>query len=390
MKILAKNRLKAYYDDEDESGSLVDIAIKKYVHSEMLGTDLSIYIDDAISSYPNKKPMTLYRGLNFLDKESYDKFMKEISNGKLTSFGISSWTTNKSIAEGFARSRKFNLGPLVDKDDPYWKAYQKSSRAHERLVGYKGVVLITHIPAYAGLDMSEAGYPAEAEVVLPKGTYKVQSYDVVSYADKYKDQQANDILFKLIRLGNTNEIKAVFEYLSANGLKPNQLSNYIRHYIFTETVDLSKIKPYASVTARSHETHFYFGVEDKEIVYGSISGLNPSIVKLLNWYTDQDLAKLKVVFRSALVKMLNALEDLADKYPDYPIKINLSVLELANKLDISHSAYALLKEYYKNRYDAIQQEMRNANKIKNAREKQEFIQKHADELIILLKCLVSQ
>lgn len=385
MQILAKQRLKAY---SDEYLSPIDQAIKDYVSSEMFAYKLREYIDEAIEKYPNRRSMTLYRGLNFLDKESYDKFMKEISNGKLISFGISSWTTNKKVAEGFARSRKFNLGPLIDINDPFWKAYQKSSKARERLVGYKGVVLITHIPAHTGLDMSEAGYTAEAEIVLPKGTYKIQSYDVVSYTDKYKNQTANDILFKLIRLGDTTEIRLVFEYLSANGLKPDQLSNYIRHYLFMENVDLSKIKPYTSIKDKSYSTHFQFNAEDVEIVYGAIYGINTSVLKLINWYTDQDLAKLKIVFKSALSKMLNDLEDLADKHPNYPININSSVLELANKLDISHSAYALLREYYKTKYDSIQQKMRNANKIKDAYKKQKFIEKHADELSILLQCLV--
>ena len=83
MQILAKQRLKAY---SDEYLSPIDQAIKDYVSSEMLAYKLHEYIDEAIKKYPNRRSMTLYRGLNFLNKEqgrfSFNRQVDAKRNGR--------------------------------------------------------------------------------------------------------------------------------------------------------------------------------------------------------------------------------------------------------------------------------------------------------------------
>lgn len=388
MKILAKQRLKAYSDDY--SYDPIDEAISSYVSSEVLSSSLSRYLKQAIEKYPNKRPMTLYRGLNFLNKEHYNNFLSSISSGKITLESFSSWSTDKRIAEGFAKSRKFNLDlGFVSKDNPYWKAYQISEKKKDPLVGYRGIVLITHIPAYTGLDMTEAGYESESEVVLPKGTYRIQYYDVLSYSDKYKNQNPNDILIKLIKIGNNEQIKAVFEFLSANGCTPSDLSDYVKHYLFIKTVDLSKVKPFTSIETRTYSKAFYGAAEKKRVIYGEAFSDLPNAASLLERYTSTDYSKFKILFKSSLKKLLNQIEDLSNKYPDYPIVINKTTLRLAEDFGISKDAYNMMNSYYRPRYDEIQDKGRQVNQIKNYREKQQFIEKYMDELSIFIESILS-
>lgn len=389
MKILAKHRLKAY---SDEYLSPIDQAIKDYVSSEMFAYKLHEYIDEAIEKYPNRRSMTLYRGLNFLNKEHYDSFIKTISNGKITLNSFSSWTTSKRVAEGFANTRKFTLDlGFVSKDDPYWKAYEEATKKKDPLVGYRGVVLITHIPANVGLDMTEAGYGSEEEVVLPKGTYNIKYYDVLSYSDKYKNKDPNEILTKLIKIGNTNQIKAVFEFLQANGLKPTDLSTYVRHYLFTKTISFLEIAPYVSIKRKHYDKEVYFGVVHKDVIYGSaISGnAKYEVISLLDWFTDSDYSKLKILFKSSLKKMLEQIEDLSEKYPEYPIIINNTTLKLANEFNISQAAYDLMRQYYKPNYEKLQDKGRQVNQIKDYRERKEFLNNYMDELTVFLKTVLS-
>lgn len=390
MKILAKQRLEAYSDDEYMAN--VDKAIKDYVSSEMLGLSLSRYLDEAIERYPNKKPMTLYRGLNFLDKEHYDSFIKTISNGKITLNSFSSWTTSKRVAEGFASTRKFDLSlGFVTKDDPYWKAYNEAKKKKDPFVGYRGVVLITHIPANIGLDMTEAGYGSEDEVVLPKGTYSIKYYDVASYSDKYKNKNPNDILIKLIRIGNDNQIKGVFEFLEANGLKPNDVSDYVKHYIFTKIMGSLEIEPFATISQRDYDKEIYFGMVHKKVIYGSaIHGkYGHSVANLLKWLTSSDYSKLKILFKSSLKKMLDQVKELSKQYPEYPIIIDKTTLKLANEFGISQAAYDLMREYYKPNYEKLQDKGRQVNQIKDYRERKEFLNNYIDELAVFIKTVLS-
>ena len=92
-----------------------------------------------------------------------------------------------AIAQNFAYTQKIsNLMSVgsIDLNHPYWKAYKKQK--YDRVIGYRGVVLYAEIPAHAALDMSQAGYTAEAEIVLPPGDYQVKYYDYLTYDDKYK------------------------------------------------------------------------------------------------------------------------------------------------------------------------------------------------------------
>lgn len=387
MKIYSKVRLKAFqfFDEDDEEFrylSDVDKAIKKYVASELYAVDLESILPEAIVYYPNKQSITLYRGLNFLDKESYDEFIQSISNGRITTNRLSSWTTNKSIAESFAKSRKFNLEfAIFDKNDPYFKAKNKATKTGDRLIGYKGIVLVTRIPPNTGLDMTEAGYGSEAEVVLPKGTYPIKYYDYVSYEDKYNGQKANDIMFKIIRKGNSKELESVFNWLQKKGVQPEDLSESVRHYLFTQYFPNNKFKPFVKVEAEDYNPH----TKQYETMYifASISAYcDPNMFK---WFTQHDFSRARIQITSALKKTVQEVKQAAKQYPDYPITFKDTTQKMANALGLSSMIADVRRSFFKSRYDNINDKIYNLNKSGySSKEKSEMINKYMDDLKNLL------
>lgn len=390
MKIYSKIRLKAFqfFDEDDEDFrylSDVDKAIKKYVASEIYAVDLESILPEAIQYYPNKHSVTLYRGLNFLDKESYDKFIRTISNGRMTINKLSSWTTNKSIAESFAKSRKFNLEfAIFDKNDPYFKAKNKATKLGERLIGYKGVVLVTRILPNTGLDMTEAGYGSEAEVVLPRGTYPIKYYDYMSYEELYNGQKADDIMTKIIRKGNEQELESVFSWLQKKGVQPDDLSDYVRHYLFTQYFPNNQFKPFVKVEAEDYNprTKQY----ENMYIFASISAYcDPDMFK---WFTQQDFTKARVQITSALKKVVQEVKQVARNYPDYPITFKDTTQEMANALGLSSMIADTRRSFFKSRYDNINKNIYNLNKSGySSKEKNEMINKYMEDLKDLLSYL---
>lgn len=387
MKIYSKVRLKAFqfFDEDDEEFRYlneVDKAIKKYVASEIYAVDLEAILPEAIQHYPNKRSVTLYRGLNFLDKESYDKFIRTISSGRITINRLSSWTTNKSIAESFAKSRKFNLEfAIFDKDDPYFKAKNKAQKSGERLIGYKGVVLITRIPPNTGLDITEAGYGSEAEIVLPQGTYPVKYYDYVSYEELYNGQKADDIMTRIIRKGNEQELESVFSWLQKKGVQPDDLSDYVRHYLFMKYFPNNKFKPFVKVEAKDYNmrTKQY----ENMYIFASISAYcDPDMFK---WFTQQDFAKARVQITSALKKVAQEVKQVARDYPDYPITFRDTTQKMAQALGLSSLIADTRRSFFKSRYDNINKNIYDLNKSGySSKEKNEMINKYMDDLKNLL------
>lgn len=380
MKILAQKRIVAY----DEYKSDVDKAIQNYVSSEWFSVNLDSVLDEAISMYSNTRPCTIYRGLNFLTKQDYDNFVRSIKNGRLTINTLSSWTTKKSVAESFARSRKMNLGVFYDKNDPYWAA--RASQAHDRMIGYRGVVLYTKIPAGIGLDMDRAGYSSEAEIVLPAGTYTVKYYDYLTYADKYKGQSVDDILFKL--LNRAKEFDHILLYFKDKGLRPSDLSDYIRHQIFLKEIKLNEINPFTKITNSSVFLDSALPV-DYTSIYCTVTKC-PN-VDVLDWYTQTDLLKLSIQFKSSLSKMIVEARHLSDEYPEYPIRIRDEVLALARRLDPDKYAECikLLRRHYKPRYDAVSDRAYSINKIKDSKARKDAIEKYKNDIELILKQLTS-
>lgn len=390
MKIYSKVRLKAFqfFDEDDEDFrylSDVDKAIKKYVASEIYAVELESILPEAIQYYPNKKPVTLYRGLNFLDKKSYNKFIKSISNGRLTTHSLSSWTTSKSVAEGFAKTRKFNLEFMIfDKNDPYFKAKNKADKYGERVVGYKGVVLITKIPSNVGLDMSEAGYSAEAEIILPAGTYPIKYYDYVSYEEKYNGQKADDIMTKIIRKGNNEELESVFYWLQKKGIQPEDLSDYVRHQLFIKYFPSNQFAPFVQISEEDYNmrTRKY----DRVYIFASISkSCDP---KMLKWFTERDYTKAKIQITLAINKMIKEAKQLSKQNPDYPITYSEGVQEIAHAFGLSSLLADVRRGFFKSRYDNINDQIYQLNKSDySTKKKNQMINKYIEDLKDLLSYL---
>ena len=134
-----------------------------------------------IKKYGVEKPTTVYRGMNFDDKEDYDKFINDLkSNQGVLSFGsITSWTRNKGTAEQFAITR-----PTYYLSRELMMAHDEMSKNRERMIGYRGIILETVVGVKQGIDTSKSRHAKEDEIIVIPGKYKIRIHQEVK---KFKD-----------------------------------------------------------------------------------------------------------------------------------------------------------------------------------------------------------
>ena len=137
-------------------------------------------IRQLIKLYPQDGEQILYRGLNFSTKELYDEFMDNISTGKITTSGISSWSPSKTQAEQFAITK-----PSYTLSYSTLSSYGEMEKQHENISGYRGVILVTK--ASNGIDVSKSEFAKESEVILPAGTYPVKVIQIKKFKDQFAD-----------------------------------------------------------------------------------------------------------------------------------------------------------------------------------------------------------
>ena len=154
--------------------------LKKYTYEPFDKYPDESIIKQLIKLYPQDGEQILYRGLNFSTKELYDEFMNNISNGKITTNGISSWSPSKTQAEQFAITK-----PSYTLSYSTLSSYDEMEKQHENVSGYRGVILVTK--ASNGIDVNKSKFAKESEVILPAGTYPVKVIQVKKFKDQFAD-----------------------------------------------------------------------------------------------------------------------------------------------------------------------------------------------------------
>lgn len=225
MKILSKYRLLAI------SKQKATQVIKKYVFDAKRTYDIERNFDEILKYFSNNNREVIYRGLNFYTEEAYNDFIKSIRSGVYKEQVLTSWTTSKTTAESYAKSRHFYLESFTpDMADALDLALTLQTKYD--VAGFRGVVLVTTIEPNTGIDVRKID-SGEGEIILPRGNYRIKWYDVLSYNDKYKDKTADTILNEL----DKKNFDDVFTWLRAKGVKPSDLSKDTRHKLFLYAVE---------------------------------------------------------------------------------------------------------------------------------------------------------
>lgn len=143
-------------------------------------------ISTLLKRFPNTHQMTLYRGMNFRSKESYDEYISQFTNGTATIevSKISSWTNTENTAEHFAM-----VQPTYNPDMMTFHQEEKARKEFEKVRGYRGIIISNIIEPNTAIDVNKSKHAKENEFILPPATYTI---NIVKELKRYSDQINDD------------------------------------------------------------------------------------------------------------------------------------------------------------------------------------------------------
>ncbi len=201
----------------------IDKAIAMYTIDPVYKYMVDDVITSAIKRYPNKQSVTIYRGLNFSTKQQYTDFIGSITDGKLTTTVSTSWSPSQSQAKVFAKTKPSFMEFMSANN---WADISAQSKSKERIVGYRGVVLSTTIPANSALDMTTTEYAVENEIIVPPGEYSVSISELKTFKDTVADD--SDINTTIKNLAQQEDATEFLQYiLHHHGSELNDASKRI-------------------------------------------------------------------------------------------------------------------------------------------------------------------
>lgn len=242
--------------------------LKKYTYDGISKFPNESIIDYLMQNYSNKKPLTIYRGLHFDDKEQYDEFMTNLkeNNYQIRTKNISSWTPSFETAEDFALTKKsyYPTASIMSQE-------QERSVSKEYMTGYRGVVLEANIGPHSGIMVSDTPYAKEDEVILPKGTYKVKiNATTKRFSDILGDGEETvvGLIDKMLdpKYKDDDYHKKFFDFITHNYSKDIQQSEELKnkvYQIFINRVkksnkDFVKVEIQENIFGKYNEVRIFF------------------------------------------------------------------------------------------------------------------------------------
>lgn len=358
----------------------VDYAIAKYAADPLFGgMSLSKVINEALERYPNDKTVTLYRGLNFDTEEEYLKFKNAISDSKMTTTGLSSWSPDKNTAEAFAVTKPTYMEFM---DSGKMEQIKKQREEAERITGYRGVLLKTRIPAGAGVDINKAPISHEEEIILPAGTYKVKVEDVLSWKDIVGDADPSDIVLGL-EAKDIEEEHSLWRYIQKH-YAPEDLSPEARSHLFKILVKYkSRIFTYIVKLEEAYKSKIS-AREDPRTIDVYFYGLDKN---LLPWFNPEDYQKYYAKGKRELKK---CIDEVRDKYePGTQIDWDEDAKVWLDEFDLSDYYTKALRETVGEEYRklASYDSTKEINQIKDPKERKQAMEEYQKNLLRILKSI---
>lgn len=159
-------------------------AIRSYVRDENPIWDLDSF-NQMLELWANDKEITLYRGINFRNKDAYDNFLNKLEeqNGYFQG-SASSFSDDFLTAEGFAKCSK---SYFLDKE--VMKANAVQNTLGERITGYRGVILEITVPPGSVVDVQKSGEAIENEYLIrPSEVIKVKVHELKTFYDLIQEE----------------------------------------------------------------------------------------------------------------------------------------------------------------------------------------------------------
>jgi hypothetical protein len=286
-------------------------------------------IEILIKRYPNDKT-TIYRGINFIDKDSYDKFINKFTK-PLKINNISSWSEDLSTAKQFAITQpSYSLNPII------MQTYQKAQDEKEELTGYRGVIFKLELKPSTAIDATKSPYSIESEVILPPGEYEISIFKILKpFKEIISNQEIdiNDQVQKITSeiLNNDNSTKKLFDYILHHHI--NDLNDKSKNHLFKlyqpKIIDVihkldkneydktfpNQLSLYMPYTYINMAYKGYFNKNNTEIAKKQIRQLLKNAILIIkkHWYEDVKLQKPQLLDLAKFVDMeteiLNAYKD---------------------------------------------------------------------------------
>lgn len=202
--------------------------LRNYIKGELNIWDKEVY-DEMFNAWPNSKEITLYRGINFKSKASYDNFIqKMVEDGAYIQNSASSFSSDYETALGFAITSK---SYFLDRET--MKASSIKDILGEKVSGYRGVVLEVKVPAHSVVDVNVSGEGIEDEYLFRPGEkINVKVHEIKSFYDLTQEDGFD--VNKQLEKEFSKEMEAKKSILS------NLFVNYLLNVHFDEITEENK------------------------------------------------------------------------------------------------------------------------------------------------------
>ena len=328
----------------------VDEKLRKYIKfPTMKLSDFTVV--ELINRYGNTEPMTVYRGMNFKNKHDYDTFINSIKNGKLTLYSMSSWSRSREEALNFAITR-----PTFDLSSDLAKDVDIAKSKGESLIGYRGIILKTHINEHSAIDVSKTNYMAEDEIILPSGTYHVSFNVFKKYSELIDVENIDDIVLTTINKPEMTDtyMKKFTDYIIKrypHKLKEETINSLLEKYggysLSVDDINLVDIDdPYFEKELKIKFNPWLFIFLDNGLLPKKIEHKLIDSGKKIIDYVSSLIKNKPIRLRSSGIKQLS---DLIDDGKSYDMMIRSTIKPTSNTKDIN-------KMKGREKKDAIQRE----------------------------------
>lgn len=359
--------IKQLFTEEIDQLSLDSLA--KYVNDPTHKFISSSRLESLIQEFPYDGG-TLYRGLNFSDKESYDKFIEDIKDNKITTTTLTSWTRSTDTARQFAVTR-----PTYYFNSSLAKAEQARQSSGDYMIGYRGVILKAEIQPNIALDVNKSGVAAEDEVILPAGTYAIGIFkEEVPYRYRFTDnKKINDYILSIDKDSLLNKENKQLLTFILNNKKPQDLSPEVRTHIFKLMYNRD------NSTKLSYNSFDSFWEDDNSKRIRIDSGFN-LILLHFNDFFDQKLKNILIKDCDIVLKKLMNL--LNSKIKEKQLDVAVDKIDLPNGLylildnaspGISQKYINFIQQIVSVKYNEVNSTARSLNKIQDNKEREAAI-----------------
>jgi hypothetical protein len=344
-------------------------------------------INTLLKRYPAKAG-TIYRGMNFYTKKSYDEFIEnnfpnDATESGITTKVVTSWTPSENASEQFAVTQ-----PTYDLNASVMHAYEQQQKNKERLAGYRGIILSTTIGDNQGIDVDASGLGHESEVILPVGKYNMKIHREIKKYEHHLADNDTDI-DKVIQ----SKIKD--SHGPTDGRTEHSFYDYVIHHHIDKINDKSRMHLFKLFSPESDDL-FKYDVTPYVDYFEKNNGTKPDKVNfyyripgiyLFDFYN-------KGVFKTPKQKKL--VVDLAKKtiaqalpvvkqYVVAATSFNIKPLILTAKIAGMESQLTkILRDGLGAEYRRLQDEGRKINQIKDYKEQKVALKKHSQDISNIL------